>query len=131
MPQNPLQTLVARATNTNLPAPLLVDAQGGLIVSDLSGTGTALNMIAAAVVKATPGKAIKAIVIAGGTAANGNFVLNDCATVGAAAAANVILSIPSGTTAGTIYSLDVPCATGIVLSAVPSLGSPILAVVYA
>jgi hypothetical protein len=37
--------------------------------------------------------------------------------------------LPSGATVGTIFSLDWPCASGIVLSAVPD-GAPIIAVSF-
>ena len=94
------------------------------------GSSSSLNLTAAVAIKGTPGRICKVIVVAGGTASNGAFTLNDCATTGAAAAANEIITIPSGAAAGTIYDIDWPCAVGIVLSAVPSAGSPILSISY-
>jgi len=53
---------------------------------------------------------------------SGAFTLNDCATLDTAGAANVIFTISYGVKIGTVIDLDWPCATGIVLSAVPDGG---------
>lgn len=90
------------------------------------GTKTILNNTAAKVIKATPGRACRAVVISGGTASNGAFSLNDCATVAAAAAANLLWTLPSGATAGSTFEIDLPTTVGLVLSAVPTAGSPII-----
>lgn len=83
------------------------------------GNATVLNITAAAVVKATPGTAWRINVVAPGTA--GSLILNDCATTGAAATANAIISIPFGSLPVTI-PLTWPCNTGIVVSSVPTGG---------
>jgi hypothetical protein len=125
--QNPLSAFVA-IYNGVLKA-LNLDSFG-LLQSTRGGTSTALNLTAAAVVKAKPGRVARLVIVAGGTASDGTFTLNDCATTGAASAANTIASIAAGATAGTVIDLDWPCTTGIVLSAVPSAGSPIIAISY-
>lgn len=108
---------------------LATDTEGNLLTTS-GDTLSALNKTAAAVIKGSPGRLGKIIVVAGGTASNGSFVFNDCATTGAAAASNEIFTIPSGATAGTVYDLQWPCLTGIVLSAVPTAGSPIVSISY-
>jgi hypothetical protein len=53
----------------------------------------------------------------------GNLTLNDCATVGAAAAANQVISLAFGSlTAGQQLWLDFPMAAGITVSAIPTGG---------
>jgi hypothetical protein len=70
-----------------------------------------LNIVASQAVKATPGRIGKVVVnTAIATAA---ATINDCPTTGAAGAGNTILTIPIGTVAGTFYSLDWPCLSGI------------------
>lgn len=87
------------------------------------GTQSALNLTAAQVVKATPGRLIKLLVVAPGSA--GSLTVNDCATTGAAAATNEILTIAFGSLSiGQVIALDWPCSVGIVVSLVPSAGSP-------
>jgi hypothetical protein len=184
----------------------------GVQVLSPGGNSSALNLTAAAVIKATPGTLFHASILAGGTAANGNFVFNDSnalvtaktitgitaaaqavvtistggstnpfavgntiafasvggmtqinsvvgtvtaiggvttawtittninssaftawssgGTAASFSAANQFLLIPSGTTAGTVAIANFPCFNGILLSAVPSAGSPIAAVSY-
>ena len=112
-------------------APLNLDAEGNLIVSG-GETKSALNQTAAAVIKATPGRLAKIIIVAPGTT-SGAFTFNDCATTGAAAAANEIFTIAYNATAnvaGAVITLDWPCLVGIVLSAVPGGGSPIINISY-
>lgn len=128
MPQNPLSAVVAKSAAGPL-APLNLDAAGNLLTS-AGDTKSLLNQIAAVAVKAAPGRLAKVLIVAGGTASNGSFVFNDCLTVGAATAANEVIAIPSGTTAGTVITLDWPFAVGIVMSAVPSAGSPIASISY-
>lgn len=95
-----------------------------------SGTTYTTNITADAVVKATAtpfkGKIGRVIVLA--TTATAAITINDCATVAAAAASNTILNIPTGTTAGTIYTLDFPVFTGIVAKFGTATGT--LLVVY-
>lgn len=92
----------------------------------------ALNVSVASVIKATPGRIMRLVIIAPGTT-SGAFTLNDCATTGAATAANTIFSLPfngANNIAGATFTLDWPCTTGIVLSAVPGAGSPIVAISF-
>lgn len=96
------------------------------------GTKSALNQTVAAVIKATPGRMVRITIVNAGTT-GGSFTLNDCATTGAAAAANQIWSVAfngSGVVAGASFQIDWPCLTGIVLSAVPTGGTPIVAISY-
>lgn len=74
------------------------------------GNSSSLNITAAKAVKATPGTLVRISVVVAGSAAGS---ANDCATTGAAAAANEICSIP--TTVGVI-ELQWPCAVGIVIA---------------
>lgn len=98
-------------------ATIVGPAQVGLT---LPGGGSAgLNITAAAVIKATPGILYRINVVAPGTV--GSLVINDCATTGAATAANTIISIPFGSLPVTI-PLGWPCAVGIVVSAVTTGG---------
>lgn len=83
------------------------------------GSSASLNVTAAAVVKATAGLLMRINVVAVGSA--GTLTINDCATTGAATTANAIISIPFGSLPVTI-PLGWPCATGIVVSAVPTGG---------
>jgi hypothetical protein len=114
---------------SNVGVPLETDAAGNLMMTS-SATSSALDLTVATVIKATPGRLVRVSVISGGTVSNGAFTFNDCATTGAAATANEIATIPSGATAGTMVMLDWPCMLGIVLSAVPTAGSPIISVSF-
>ena len=90
-----------------LPAPLTS-------INGLTPSGSALNITAPAVVKATKGYVLKvAVIVAGSTVGT----VNDITTTGAAAVANQVFAIPN--TVG-IYSLDFLCLTGIVV--VPGTG---------
>lgn len=129
MPQSPL--------NLNTKGPggaytwTLADA-AGLFMTSRGGLLSKLNMTAANVIKAAPGRVSKLIVIAPGST-SGGWTLNDCASVGAAAASNQIwLQAYNGAAnvEGEVIDLDWPCAVGIVLSTVPGAGSPILAISY-
>lgn len=129
MPQGPLAADVAKY-NGALKS-LNLDALGNLVVVD-GGSSSSLNLTGAAAIKASAGRLKKIVIIAPGTT-SGSFTFNDCATTGAATAANEIFTLPYNATnnvAGTVIDLDWPCATGIVLSAVPGAGSPIIAVSY-
>lgn len=92
------------------------------IVPRPGGSASVLNITAAAVVKASPGTLYNISVVTAGSAAGS---ANDCATTGAAAAANKIFSIPN--TVGS-YVLTWPCATGIVVT--PGTGQ-VLSVAFA
>ena len=93
------------------------------IASGLPGGASAwLNVTAAQVVKAAPGVLVLIIPVVAGTTEP--LTLNDCATTGAADAANQIYSIPAAdVTAGVPIKLNWPCGTGIVVSSVPSGGT--------
>jgi hypothetical protein len=85
------------------------------------GSKTALQVNSARVIKAAPGNLARIIVQAPGSA--GNLTINDCATVGAAAAANQVITIAFGSlTIGQQIWLDMPMATGITVSAIPTAG---------
>lgn len=90
-------------------------------VTNSGGNLSALNIQAAAVIKATPGRIARMSIIAPGSA--GNFVFNDVATVGAAAVANQVWIAAfnaAGIAAGAVIAIDMPCLVGIVLSAIPT-----------
>lgn len=129
MAQNALATTVA--VQSGVSKPLLLDAQQQLNVN-VGGTRSALNLTAAAVIKATPGRLVRINIIAPGST-GGTFTFNDCATTGAASAANTIFKLAfdaAANVAGASFVLEWPCTTGIVLSAVPTGGSPVVAVSY-
>jgi hypothetical protein len=90
-------------------------------VQSEAGQYSHLDITAATLVKAAPGRAYKVSVIVAGSAVG---TLNDCATTGAAATANQVGVIPN--TVG-VYSFDWPHAVGIVL--VPGSGQT-LAISY-
>jgi hypothetical protein len=123
MPQGPLSAAVAKTVG-NSASLLNLDASGNLKVSYLAATGataSALNVAAAAVVKATAGRLAKVVIVAPGTV--GSLTLNDCATTGTAATANEIITVGyAALAAGQVISLDWPCATGIVVSAMTTGG---------
>jgi hypothetical protein len=104
---------------------MALDATGNLDTQS-GGTNSKLNMIAANVIKATPGR-LRKVVINGVVGTGGALTFNDCATTGAAAAANAIMSLPGTIAVGTIINVDWPCKVGIVLSAVPTGGTPVVA----
>lgn len=107
-----------------------VQAPFNSIGADPQGTATALNITAAQVVKASPGRLMQIVVTAVGTT-SGGLTINDCTTVAAAAASNVMFSVLlADMTVGQIITLDVPALNGIVVSAVPGGGSPIYAISY-
>lgn len=86
-----------------------------------SGMDTRLNITAATVVKAAPGRVARVSVIVAGSAAGS---VNNALTTGAAAASNQLFVVPN--TAGS-YVIDMYCSTGIVV--VPGTGQT-LAVSY-
>jgi hypothetical protein len=73
------------------------------------GLFTSLNITAATVIKASPGRLVRISVIVAGAAGTAN----DCTTTGAAAAANEVAVIPAAI--GPVL-LDWPCLTGIVVA---------------
>lgn len=94
-----------------------ISALPGQTVAGISGTGSKLDITAATVVKATPGRLIRVSVLVAGSATG---TVNDCATTGAAATANEVFVIPE--TVG-VYTLEWPCLVGIVI--VPGTGQTI------
>lgn len=129
--QNPLGVVYAKGPAGNF-VPLQADANGYLLTLPSSGEKSALNQTAAAVIKVGAGRVGTVIIVAPGTT-SGAFTLNDCATTGAAAAANEIWTMAYNATAnvaGAIIPIDFPVTTGLVLSAVPGAGSPIISISY-
>lgn len=102
-------------------------SSGALLMTD-GGSRESLNVTAAGVVKATPGRLCK-IVISGTVGTGGNYTFNDCASTGAASASNQIASL-AGTTAvsGQPITYNWPCLTGLVVSAFATGGAPILSI---
>ena len=126
MPQAPINYIAKNPANAL--SPLNVDAVGTLI----SGPGklSALNVTAAAVVKAGAGRVARVVVL-GVVGTGGALTINDCATTGTATTANQIFTAPFGSvTPGTIFLIDFPVTTGIVVSAVPTGGTPQFAISY-
>ena len=95
-----------------------------------SGREAALNVTAAAVIKAGAGVIHRLIVIAPGTT-SGSLTINDLAATSGGAAANQLFSVGfAGLTAGQVISLDLPVTTGIAVTAVPGGGSPQYVISY-
>lgn len=107
MSLNPQAVFIGKAP-AGTQAQVNVDNVGKLQTSR-GGTRSSLNITAAAVVKATPGRIAKLVVTTAGAAGT----VNDCITTGAAAAGNLIATIPA--TIG-IYDLDWPCLVGITIT---------------
>lgn len=126
MPQGPLAVNNYALNPSKVAVPLQTDANKNLMVSS-GGASSTLNITAAAVIKATPGRLCKIIVIAPGSA--GNLVINDLAATSGSTAANTVVTLAFGSmTAGQVITLDWPCAVGIAVTAVPSAGSPIFSI---
>lgn len=117
----PQTALSIQATNP-ITAPVLV----------AESTTMAFNQTVAGVIKVGGGRLSRVVIQAPGTT-GGAFTLNDCATIGAAAAANQLWSAPfngTGIVAGGVIILNLPFKIGLVLSAVPTAGSPVCAISY-
>jgi hypothetical protein len=82
------------------------------------GQSSALNLTAAQVIKPAPGVLVTIVCVTPGT---GSLTFNDVLTVGAAAAANEIITL-AAPAAGAVIALNWPCAVGIVASSVPTGG---------
>jgi len=112
MAQNPLAANTALNTNNSYAAQRL-DAQTSLLVSH-GGISSSLNITAATVVKATPGRLVRiSVIVAGSTVGTANDVI----TTGAVAVANQIATIPA---AVGVIVVEWPCAAGITV--VPGTG---------
>ena len=127
MPQNPLSFNTKNAATGAFEANT-ADSVGALLVTQ-GGLNSTLNVTAAAVIKATPGRVSK-ISVLGVVGTGGTFTLNDCATTGAATTANQVFSTAGTVAVGTILTLDFPFQVGIVVSAVPTGGTPRFAISY-
>lgn len=93
----------------------------------LGGTSRALNVNAAAVIKATPGAIMRIFVETVGS--GGALTINDNnATSGNNAANQIYTAANTALTAGQVITLECPCATGITVSAVTTGG--VFAVTY-
>ncbi len=125
MPQYPQNTTYKNAVTGKFEFGS-TDGAGTALVTGY-GSSSALNKTTTGVIKTGPGRLSKIIVLAGGTGTS--LVLNDAATVGAAAAANALYNSAVAAAAGTIIVLDIPFTNGLVISAVPG-GSPQFVLVY-
>lgn len=119
-PQNVVMESVALWNGVSLDR-MPGSALRGTDVNARSGFNASYNLSAAAVVKGTPGRAVRVSVLVAGTTAGS---VNDCATTGAAAVSNQVAVIPN--VVGVVL-LDWPHQTGIVV--VPGTGQ-VLAVAY-
>lgn len=81
----------------------------GALPTTRGGNLSRLNITAATVVKATPGRIAKVTVNVAGAAGT----VSDCITTGAVAASNLVWAIPA--VVG-VYDLDWPCLLGIVVT---------------
>jgi hypothetical protein len=111
---------------------MFLDANGKSLVTTNGGTLSSLNNTAAALIQAGALRLCRIIIVAPGSG-SGAFTINDSATLAGAAAANEVWSLPYNATsnvAGASFSLDWPMANGLVLSAVPGAGSPVIALSY-
>ena len=123
MPQGPIGTTTA--TKAGVASPLALDATGNLDTQS-GGTNSKMNMAAANVIKNSPGR-LRKVVVNGVVGTGGSLTFNDCATTGTASAANAIMVQPGTIAPGTVINIDWPCKVGIVLSAVPTGGTPVIA----
>ena len=130
MSQNSLWATFKNSLGKLVPA--LVDTNTNVLLVSRGGANSAINVTAAAVIKGSAGRVAKIIVVAPGTA-SGAFTINDCATTGAANAANTIWTLAYNATAnvaGASFEIDFPTSSGIVVSAVPGGGSPQLSISF-
>jgi hypothetical protein len=81
-------------------------------VFSITSINSALDVSAAKVIKSTPGRLAKVVVLTSAT-----FTLNDCATTGAAATSNEIYT-GSTVTPGTVLNFDWPCLVGITVGTI-------------
>lgn len=83
--------------------------QNPIATSNIQLSGRRLNITAATVLKVGPGRLVKLVVITAGAAGT----VNDCATTGAAAAANELCALPA--VVGPI-DMNVAFQTGLVIT---------------
>lgn len=113
MPQAPLQANVAVNQTTLKSAPLQMDVSGNLLVGN--GSMNKLNQTGTFLVKGSAGRICKISAVSGTAAA---LTVNDVATTGGVATANIVATFTSAQmAAGSIINLDFPCLAGIVVQA--------------
>ena len=130
MPQANIFSSFKNTLNKLVPA--LVDSNTNQSLVSKGGALTSLNNTAAKVIKASAGRVGKIIIIAPGST-SGAFTINDSATTGGASAANLLWTLPYNGTAnvaGAVFDIDLPFTNGLVISAVPGAGSPIINISY-
>jgi hypothetical protein len=85
------------------------------VLTTAGGQSSALDVTAATVVKALPGRLVRITVLTAATA--GTFGAYDTTTTGSAATANAIVQYTAAWPAvGTVITLEWPCANGIVVN---------------
>jgi len=104
------------------------DPTGTNQVAD-GGNSGATNVTAASVIKAAPGRICKIIVL-GVVGTGGALTINDSLTVAGATTANQIYTTAGTIAVGTVITLQFPCLNGIVVSAVPTGGTPQFAISF-
>jgi hypothetical protein len=105
---------IAFAGGINGPGPILT------AILNIGGNNAALNVTATSVIKASNGNVFRIIPTTVGT---GTLTLNDSATTGAAATANILESIPAASmTAGVPITIEAPFKNGLTISAITSGG---------
>ncbi len=89
-------------------------------VKSLPANRTTLNLAAQTVVatpsagsSGAPAQMIQLVRVVVNTAGGTAGTFNDCATTGAVAASNLVLTIPSTATAGTVYQVEWPFFVGL------------------
>lgn len=97
------------------------------IEQPIQGTLSKLNISAATVVKAGPGRIATVLTNANSTTAT-TFSIYDAATTASTASSNLLFTSPSTTAVGVVTNLDLPCMVGIVV--VPSTTSLVVAAAY-
>jgi hypothetical protein len=124
MPQNALAANVAvqSVTSPHSYSALQLDSSGNLLTGN--GSLNALNKTGTFLVKGAPGRICKIIAVSGTATA---LTVNDVATTGGVATANIVATFTSAQmAAGSILPLDFPCLAGIVVQA----GTNVVSVSY-
>ena len=127
MAQNPLAAFVALYGSKLVGIAANI---AGTIQTSQGGLQSSLNNTANAVIKASKGRVAKVIINNPG-GSSGVISINDAATSGAVAAANLVWQQAYNATAnveGEVILLDFPCQNGIYLTV--DGGSPIVSVSY-
>jgi hypothetical protein len=85
------------------------------------GLYAALNVTTAQALSTSQSILCAILIVAPGSA--GSLTINDCATTGAASAANTIFTaLYTSLTVGQVIVLNWPCGTGLTVSAIPTAG---------